>query len=301
MTGKKLTIIGACLILTVLLSLSLWMPTQPPEPVYQGKPLSYWMKGSGLTVLQLGSLGSAIAPEDLPGPDSALPALAAIGTNAIPRFLYWLKANDSAFSSFVHQIVARLTLQQWHHESALEKNLMAAHGLKLLGPLAKSALPDLMQIYGRPNEFSVPRFELMEVFGSIGPAAEPAVPLLVQTVTHDTNEFDRASAARALGQLQLRPEVSVPALIACLADPSADLRMAAVQSLGQFGRAAQPALPLLRKIADHADPPGIVDSSDSISRWRKDAHIYTLQHAAAAALKQIQSLGDGAAAPTFPK
>jgi hypothetical protein len=78
--------------------------------------------------------------------------------------------------------------------------------------------------------------------GTCGPAAHAAVPLLIQVVK-GSDSAPRSAAAIALGRIHSVPEMSIPALMACLKD--GDIDDSAAEALGDFGTAAKAAVPAL--------------------------------------------------------
>jgi HEAT repeat protein len=112
-----------------------------------------------------------------------------------------------------------------------------------LGPQAESAVPELIEIYDHSRSVMAQR-TIPAVFGSIGPGARRAVPLLVRNSTH-TDEGVRRSAISALGGIHAEPEQAVPALVKALQDPSAPVRTAAFRALDKFGTEARAAFPAL--------------------------------------------------------
>jgi hypothetical protein len=70
---KRFRSLLAVLLVAVVGGLA-WQVTRPREPVYQGKPLSYWLVR--------------------PARDPNFNALRALGTNAIPTLLQMLRAKD---------------------------------------------------------------------------------------------------------------------------------------------------------------------------------------------------------------
>jgi HEAT repeat protein len=99
------------------------------------------------------------------------------------------------------------------------------------------------------------RGDALRELGKFGPAAKPAIPVLVQLL-NDSDAAVRCAAAAALGEIHSDPDVSIPALTACMGDP--DMNDEAAEALGKFGSLAKAAvpqiLPLLHgdKAARHA-------------------------------------------------
>ena len=115
------------------------------EPTYQGKQLSYWLQ-----VLRSAS--------DTAQRKEAMNALTEIGTNPVPALLKKLRSGN------------------W------EVRYQAEEGFKVLGPVAKSAIPEILSLMKREPHVSNPDKEssmkwlaLAYSLGAIGPDAFPPV------------------------------------------------------------------------------------------------------------------------------
>jgi HEAT repeat protein len=180
-------------------------------------------------------------------------------------------------------------LVRWADENTgdLKANLAAA-AFSRLGPDAQPAIPVLVKmmndsarfhdacratwILARIGEAALPHLlanladtnamtrrltaTLLGQVSTLKTNANSAVPLLVQCL-QDKDHGLRYRAAETLGRLALHPELVVPALTNCL-DESASrpLRVSAIRSLGQYGKQAIPAMPVV--LSALADPDGLV-------------------------------------------
>ncbi len=82
-----------------------------------------------------------------------------------------------------------------------------------------------------------------------------AVEPLKKSVQKDVDAKVRAAAARALGDIHMDAEGTVPILVERLkTDDKMDVKMAIVIALGQFGPDAKEALPALRELQKKFDP-----------------------------------------------
>jgi HEAT repeat protein len=122
-------------------------------------------------------------------------------------------------------------------------------------PLLETLRPALTALaYGVQDPDPRSRHAAIDVLETMGDAAAPAVPALVQAL-YDRDRFVRWAAARALGRVRpANPATVVPHLAQLLKarDPE-ECRMAAV-SLTTYGAAARAALPELLHAAGSADP-----------------------------------------------
>jgi HEAT repeat protein len=125
----------------------------------------------------------------------------------------------------------------------------AAAALGEIGPAAQAAVPALIQALRHEN-YRV-REAAAAGLGGIGPEARPAVPALVALV-QKKDTFDESQAAvEALGKMGPAAKAAVPALAALLSprtdepDPSEYLRVAAAEALWKIDQDARVAVPAL--------------------------------------------------------
>ena len=155
---------------------------------------------------------------------AARKALAKMGPNAIPALLDLLR-RDSA-----------------------DKNLAARAGFSLLGSNASTAVPDLIRLY--EERISGPsQSETARSLGWIGPDAEPAVPLLLESATNG-NDDQAFAAVMALGQIHADSETVVPALIRLVHSKNKGVAIVTVEALGKFGPSAKDAIPVLMQVTN---------------------------------------------------
>ena len=113
----------------------------------------------------------------------------------------------------------------------------------------KGVLADLLGRYART--VSGPTHQrIVEFF-----EREGTVDRELAMMSHGRQAWRRATAAFRLGDIG--PESAAPALVEALTDPSRDVRIAAVRSLGHL-RAPAAVEPLLRVAADHRVPDALV-------------------------------------------
>jgi len=224
----------AALFLAILCALA-WQLSRTREPVYQGKPLSAWLRYYAL---------GADPREAL----KANQAVREIGTNAIPTLLRMLQRKDSALKVKLLALGQRQLFVRIPYVAAVDRKVEAIQAFGVLGSSARSAVPELVQLY----EQSIPgdpqsQWQAVAALSCIGPAAEDAIPSFLRDATN-ADRLVRADAIVALGMLHIAPGLVVPALVEALRDPDDLVRIAAAESLGQFGGLAKPALPALTEL-----------------------------------------------------
>src|SRR6266478_1638735 len=226
--GKTRRLLLLAVLIAMLGFVSWLVLSQPSEPVYQGKPLSFWCDQYASSVGQNPDF-------DLHG--RATSAISTIGTNAIPTLLRWLKARDSKFKLKFIELASKQHVINLRWKTAEERHYEAANGFGVLRSDGKSAIPALLEIYNGRNSDPNDNLRYTDahfIFGCMGPAAADAVPRLVQDTT-DTNIYIRWDAILALARIHAKPELTVPALTRSLRDPDQNVRESAAKSLDAFG------------------------------------------------------------------
>lgn len=221
---------------------------QPNDPVFQGKPLSTWVRELSLDNSEESR-------------SNAVLAICAIGTSAVPLLVNYLsKADHSPTMRIVSRIWSKMARQPIP-EDPIFRRLQAVQGFKVLGPLGQSAIPELKRLMlNRKLAYDAARAlgalqdpELLPMFidymadsdpkkraaavagcESMGEGAQSAVSKIIHLMNKDQEDWVRASAASALGSIG-PADVVISPLIQCLEnDRSATVRACAAFALGAF-------------------------------------------------------------------
>ena len=162
-------------------------------------------------------------------------ALGAIGAPAVSQLIETLGTEDDvmrrmaayALAAVGAPAVPALSEALQHTNDAVR--IEATYALAQIGAPAVSAMPVLMR-RAKDGAVEVRRY-LAEAFGSIGPAAVPAVPVLCDILTNDDDGQARFEAALALAQIGPAASDAVPVLARAFGDENRYVRDNAVVAL----------------------------------------------------------------------
>ncbi len=231
-------------------------PTVPrEEPVYEGKPLRYWVTKVGKIEEYHG------APED------AVAAIRAIGAKAVPFLLDWMPRPET-----LHQerpgggpdptdleiawwalgtngqsaipVLARIISQPMRGMDGYSVWTHSAKAISYLGPDAiEPMLIAATNMHGRHEVW-----ELLHNFQNLGTNGAPAIPALIQWA-NDPDYFVRDGVVSALGGIGQRPDLALPVILNAFEhDPSGMVRRDAGEALGAFANDSDAVLPELMKM-----------------------------------------------------
>lgn len=247
---KKLRVGLAVLVVAIffILGAMVWWTMPPKEPLYQGKPLSYWLSAY--------DWGPTDPLKSRPTEAEADRALRAAGTNAFPTLLRMLKEKDTTWKQRVTQwayrhrvdtaILAKSHLQYRHPAADGHE---ATKAFEQLGAQSVNLAPELTRVYDLNANGYSRQFAVMAATYA-APKAKETVPLLLRAIA-DTNDFIlRIDGAVALGKIRAPAEMAVPALIKALSDPEEPVRVETAFTLAEYGIEAKAAVPELQKMMD---------------------------------------------------
>jgi hypothetical protein len=190
--GKRIRV-ALAVMFVVLVGLIGWQMAQPREPMYQGKPLSFWLKDYARLVFRVPLSTNATASvmvkeqeeyirKQLTGREELDGAVRQIGTNAIPTLLRLLRLKDSALKLKLLALAQGQHIFRIQFTSAESWNEAASTGFQLLGNKAHSAVPALIQIADDKISSPSQRCALVSL-AAIGDGDE-TVPTLLRYATN---------------------------------------------------------------------------------------------------------------------
>jgi hypothetical protein len=173
-----------------------WSAREPREPVYEGKPLSYWLNQGPdfLTGGLRGTVDQILATS---------PRSITAGSNAVPFLIKALMA-DNGFGAACYRdwlwpkLPAPLQkrLPRPHHN-----NLVCMHAAAVLasmGPMAKPAVPALVLTLKRSKDFFVREFAVLALY-YVGPPDNRATNPIVDALNANDATLRRCVTNALLG------------------------------------------------------------------------------------------------------
>ncbi|MDB6067252.1 MAG: repeat protein [Pedosphaera sp.] len=233
---RKRSRVAFILLLLLVLGTIAWLTLRQNEPVYQGKTLSAWLEVYHTNP-------QSDDPAGLEAVKAADEAMRHMGTNVIPTLLRELQAEDSQLKLKCVALFKKQHFIKLNFTEDYLRQQAACSAFNALGNNGRSALPKLMALYENPRFYNS-RISIMGAIAAIGPAASPAVPILLPGL-RDTNKTVVLCLEVSLGRIHAQPGLAVPALLKCLSDRDWRVRRHAAYSLSDFGADAKPAIPAL--------------------------------------------------------
>jgi hypothetical protein len=232
---------------------SQWLPT---EPVYQGKPLSFWLPRA--IMFNTGGVRY--------NPDNYRDALAAAGPRAIPFILGKLRKSDSSLAKILRALWPRLP-PALKRMIPMPRNPRADHdypsrdAAAALMCLGTNAIPSLVDAIDDSNP-SVREAAAEALCGFAGGSLSTNdTARIFGKAIEDKDAGVRMFAAFALARIGPAASNSVPALIRALDSPQSGhvpgemffVHGSAASALAAIGRPAMPAIPVLTRLLPAAD------------------------------------------------
>ncbi len=279
---RRTVVVGAAVL--AIASLGVWLPRPggPPAPAYRGKTLGAWLDDRRAT-----PYGPVVLS------DEAVTAVRALGPEAVPTLLTWLRASDSSVSRN-----AKIVLE-WRLKLPLrvptnqDNRMRAMYGFRALGPAARSAFPTLVAIaLDSPDEW-----QRGDAINALTESDADTMRRLARGLKSPDREI-RLRAVSALSCIRIAPdEVCLPALegalddldtrvraeaakgvalihqqlkgcAACLVHRDPEVRASAARIVGGYRTRARDFLPALEAAARDADPKVRDAVAEAIQRVR---------------------------------
>ena len=195
--AKRWPVVVGVLLVAAAVALLWWLPWGPPEPVYEGHPISYWLAAQAGVSKSIP--GGAVMR--IPSPPSSL----LNDSNAVP-FLMKASERDSWFGAACYRKWLWPKLPTW-----LKKHLPA---------------PPSPEVYAR--------IDAMWLLADMWPVAKPSIPVLVRALREKEEALSfrvRYVAAAALGRLGEGDRRAIAAVTEALNDNDHLVRNAATNAL----------------------------------------------------------------------
>jgi len=261
--------------ITVLLclgfALGLLIFSHDNEPQYEGKRLSRWLSLYGEQIFSVHG--------DFEKREQAEHAIRSIGTNSLPFLLKWIRYDATAslprrwLYSLIRRLPPNLRYRSFWADSGAERASLAILGFEILGPTAKPAIPELAHLASTSkdevirdrviralgdmgptgveglltvitNKNGLSRFNAVTALCAVGTNATTATPALIECL-HDLDPNVAGAAAGVIGELELQPDLTIPAITNAIRDSPAVVRQFQVMALKHFGGKARSAVPAL--------------------------------------------------------
>ena len=203
------------------------------EPRHAGKTLTAWLEESKNLVF----INASDTPEERIRKNALLQgtyeAVQQLGPRSIPTLVQWVGNTTNGGG-----------------------NILAASCLAKLGSEVRAAVPGLIALLDSPDEMT--RYSAFNVLQRIGPAADLALPALLDHIRHDPSDSIRSFAVTTLannGIGRTNPDAVVPVLIDCLGSANQVInRPDTLRALAGLGASAKPAIPVILPYLNNPDP-----------------------------------------------
>jgi HEAT repeat protein len=219
---NRLYFVCGALLVAAVVGLLWWSPWTQPEPIYGGKPVSYWCYWCGL---------------DNPGAQP--PGSLIEDTNAVAFLIRSLRQDRWVGAAIYRKqlwpiLPPFIKIRLPHPINDPGSRIGAANILSTMGPTAKSAVPALVRTLRGDDDVSV-RLEALFALTRVG-KGDGFVLTVVLEAMGDKERVVRKYAAYALALIGEGDESAVVALTRALKDTDRDVRLAAVDALDRTGK-----------------------------------------------------------------
>jgi hypothetical protein len=266
---RTLLLCAACALLALLALLAYTFTTA--EPSYDGHSLSYWV----------GILGN---PQGIDGRpyENATNAIDHIGVAALPFAVKWLQYEPPQWRTKVCNWLLQRRfpfadrLSSWIAEPKTQQLASGTHYVfRVLGKRAMPAFADLCRLTNDTNRPYTARvaaqalgclgtnalgplltvsintqhparlsaINALSVMPDLGDAVQLVLPAITNCLSPTNGQHAQVTAIFSVGNL--KPQISVPVLVACLQNSNAMLRTLSATALGNLGPGGSSAVPAL--------------------------------------------------------
>jgi HEAT repeat protein len=198
-------------------SILFFIANKSDEPTHNGRTLSYWLE-------RLWHSDESVVVE-------AEEAIRSMGTNAVPHLIRMLPEREATWKQKYNYRVQKSFGDDWYRAKPLllgGRSVLAARALRTMGPLAKDAVPYLIQNLtnhllsaSAPSEYDL----ALSFIGS-----ESVLPL-TQVLSHPDKDL-RSFAWIALSHSYTNLILAVPELLRLANSPDVETRAHATEVLG---------------------------------------------------------------------
>jgi hypothetical protein len=231
---RRILLIAGGIIVVFVIAMVVWPREREPE--YQGKKLSEW-------VLEY----QTAYKSGYPAREKATEAIDHIGTNAVPWLLKWIDYGRPSSRAMLLSAANKpnfrnLWLARRERERAEYECAIGHLGFEILGPQAKSAVPELTKLISTSNwqPTSIPAMRAVSAMHALRSIGGDALQPLVAVVNNAALPLGmRFQAVQVLGygpgfghpRFPVDVRSAVPALVSALSDSDVGLRSMATNAL----------------------------------------------------------------------
>ncbi|HTL18394.1 MAG TPA: hypothetical protein VL793_14255 [Patescibacteria group bacterium] len=140
-TNKRVQV-GIAAVLVIISATAVWRFLREPEPTFQGKPVSFWYESL--------CTGVFVGTQRAPNFDKAYEGFRKMGPEMVPYLTSRLRYDRSGYREKVIRISRKIPFLKGLAKRMIlptERRCYAAVALRQMGPSAKAAIPDLMEVY----------------------------------------------------------------------------------------------------------------------------------------------------------
>lgn len=260
--SRRWKIVLAVAAAAIVAGLVMWL-VWPPEPTYQGKPISAWLDDFAV---RKGDYYTAVRE---------------IGTNGLPYAVRSLARNDSKWHKKYAELQPKLPRFLRTILPDPKRNLQVVDGANVFSYVGSNSIPDAITLlkHRSPTVRQAAAWGL-GVLRRQTAAANQAIPALIDAL-RDNERMVRWHAAFALKEMGADASNAVPALTKVLADTGTGpqtndffyLRAVVAVALGKIGPKASSALPALRAAMQESNP--YFRGTAAVAIWRISSDVDT--------------------------